>query len=396
MNKEMLELLKAINEKKAEIRAAATDGRTEDARNGMKDLEDMQARFNILVELEEQAQAQAGKAAQDGTGKQAGGQQAPTKAEITRAFINRIACGVFHKPMNERDREIMDQMSEGTGEDGGFTVPEDIRTEIHELARSGDALEVLVNREPVRTLSGSRVIEVDADSTPWPVVEEGAAFTDGDTPTLKQIKYKIVKHGGILKATRELFQDTAENVLAYIKKWAAKKERATRNAAILAALDKITASKVVKLEGTDDLKTVFNVTLDPGVSVGAVVLTNQDGFNWLDTLKDGDGRYIMQPDVTDKTLRRLFGAYPVKVVSNKTMKSGGEPETNVKYPFYIGNLKEAVTLFDREQMSIETSDVAGELWEKDLVGVKVRDRFDVQAVDEAAVVKAEVTISIAG
>lgn len=40
------------------------------------------------------------------------------------------------------------------------------------------------------------------------------------------------------------------------------------------------------------------------------------------------------------------------------------------------------------------NDKAAGLWEKDMTGLKVRDRFDVQAVDEGAVVKGEITVTI--
>ena len=62
----------------------------------------------------------------------------------------------------------------------------------------------------------------------------------------------------------------------------------------------------------------------------------------------------------------------------------------------MGDLKEAVTLFDREKMTIELSTVAGDLWAKYLTGIKVRDRFDVQSVDETAVVKGEISVAVAG
>ena len=126
----------------------------------------------------------------------------------------------------------------------------------------------------------------------------------------------------------------------------------------------------------------------------------------MDKLKDKDGKYIMQPDPTDATKTLLFGKYPVKVVSNKTLKStnvlkGGTGSdkndvTGYKYPVYMGDLKEAVTLFDREKMTIELSTEAGDLWAKDLTGIKVRDRFDVQSVDETAVVKGELSVAVAG
>lgn len=229
---------------------------------------------------------------------------------------------------------------------------------------------------------------------------------DAETPNLKQIKYAIKKKGGILKTTRELLQDTAVNILAYLNKWIAKKSRATRNAAILNVINTITKGKEVAVATFDDFKDVFNVKLDPAIAVSSIVLTNQDGFNYMDKLKDKDGKYIMQPDPTDATKTLLFGKYPVKVVSNKTLKStnvlkGGSGSdkndvTGYKYPVYMGDLKEAVTLFDREKMTIELSTEAGDLWAKDLTGIKVRDRFDVQSVDETAVVKGEISVAVAG
>lgn len=43
--------------------------------------------------------------------------------------------------LNEKDQKIMDAMSEKSDEDGGFTVPQDIQTDIHELRRTDDDLE---------------------------------------------------------------------------------------------------------------------------------------------------------------------------------------------------------------------------------------------------------------
>lgn len=412
MSKEARELLKKINDKKNEIRGLQGQGKTKEMQDHMQELRDMQAQFDILMELDDDD----GKRIKDGIG--GDGTQviegAQTKKEkkisvekIKSAFVSRIVCGLRRRQMPEADKEVWDMMTEAdpsSGEsDGGFTVPQDISTEIKELRRAGNDLEQYVNVERVTTMSGSRVIEKDADSTPWADVDEGEAFPDADTPKFLQIKYKIGKKGGILKTTYELLQDTAENILAYLNKWIAKKSRATRNAAILKVLDAMTASKEVAVTGFDDLKDVFNVKLDPAIAASSIVLTNQDGFNYLDKLKDSDGNYIMQKDVTDATKMLLFGRYPVIRVSNKVLKSAvvapqEEPakDGSETYPLYIGDLKEAATLFDREKISIELSTEAGDLWAKDLTGIKVRDRFDVQPVDKSAVVKGEITIVVKG
>lgn len=400
MNKKLQEMLKKINDKKNEVKSLVNEGKIKEAKAAKEELKEMQDKFNLLCDLEDDDDATIEDKVKNGTAKVITGKEEPKKKDIVRAFVNRIVCGLRGKKMADEDAAIMDKMSEGNDEDGGFTVPQDIQTDIEMLRRSDDDLEQYVNVEKVSTLSGSRVMEKDADSTPWDDVDEDNEFQEVATPKLVQIKYKIKKKGGIMKVTRELLQDTAENIMAFLNKWIAKKSRATRNAAILAKLAEITKSKEKALTGFDDIKEILNVTLDPAIAQSAIVITNQSGFNWLDTLKDSEGRYIMQPDVTDKTVNRLFGIYPVKKVSNKVLKNEevktSETVTAYKYPLYIGDTKEAITLFDREKISVELSTEAGDLWAKDLTGIKVRDRFDVQAFDEAAVVKGQVTVNVAG
>lgn len=61
-------------------------------------------------------------------------------------------------------------------------------------------------------------------------------------------------------------------------------------------------------------------------------------------------------------------------------------------PIVCGDLKEAITIFDRETLTIDISSSAGKLWETDQTGIKVRERLDIKAIDEEAIVMAEHTI----
>lgn len=412
MNKKLRELLKKINDKKEEIRSLQGQGKTQEMEEKMNELKDMQKQFNILMELEDDDASQIEEKIKDGSAKPITGSEGEkgekryTRKQVENAFVHRIVNGLRRRRTSDEDMEILDAMTEkdpdsGTGEsDGGITVPKDVQTTIKELRRSEDDLEQYVNIEGVTTMSGSRVIETEADTTPWPDVEEGAEMQEQDTPKLKLVKYIIKKKGGILKTTYELLKDSAENILAYLNKWIAKKSRATRNAEILKVLDSITSGKEKAVSTIDDIKTVFNVSLDPAITESSIVLTNQSGFNYLDKLKDERGDYIIQPSVTEPTQRMLFGRYPIAVVSEKVLKSeevkSSDKVTAYKYPLYMGDLKEAITLFDREKITIELSTEAGDLWAKDQTGIKARDRFDVQAVDTGAVVKGVITETVAG
>lgn len=397
MNKKMKELLAQINAKKAEIKNLAEQNKIAEAKTAKEELKALSEKFDLLADIEDDDRDGIENQIENGTAQNVGGGKKPEKKDIVRAFVNRIVCGLSKKRMDDRDAEIMDTMTEaapdeGGFSDGGFTVPQDIQTDINELRRTSDDLSQYVNVEPVSTKSGSRVLEVDADSVPWADVDEGEQIPDAATPTFKQIKYDIKKKGGILKVTRELLADTAENILAYLKKWIAKKSRATRNAAILTALKTITTGKEVAITGFDSVKDIFNTKLDPAIEASSVVLMNQNGFNYFDKLKDSDGNYIMQPNPTQPTQTLFLGKYPVVKLSNKTLKSDGN-----KHPVYFGDPKEAITLFDREKMTVELSTEAGDLWAKDMTGIKVRDRFDVQIVDSEAVVGGIITeTNIAG
>ena len=384
MNKELRELLDSIKNKKQEVKDLCKAGKIEDAAKAKEELKDLQAQFDLLYDLEaDKLDGMEDKAAA-GTAKKV----LDKTKNIANAFVNAIKAAVGKGALSDEDKEILNSMNEGKDEDGGLTVPKDIRTAVKELRRSEDALETLVNVEPVRTLSGSRVIERYADQTPFDNVDEAAEFPEVSTPQFEKIDYKVKKKGGILKVTQELLSDTAENIIAYLKKWIAKKAKATRNFMIVKKIREITADAEIPVEDLDDLKKIFNILLDPAIALTAGVVTNQDGYNWLDTLKDKDGKYILQPDPTKPTSMLLFGKYPVKKVSNKTMPSV-TVEGGYKAPIVCGDLKEAITIFDRETLTIDISDKAGDLWKTDQTGIKVRERLDIQSVDEEAIIMAE-------
>lgn len=410
MNKEMQKLLRQINDKKNEVKSLVNDGKLDKARAAKEELKELQEKFDLLFDLDDEEREGIEGSIADGAAKQIGGGEKTDKKALVKSFVNIIKAGFLHRKPDEKDVEVYknaltsDATPDEDGEMGiGVTIPEDIRTNIIELRRSDDNLEQYVNTEGVTTKSGTRNIEVDAESVPFDNVEEAADFPEIDEPTFRAIKYEVKKKGGILKMTAELFEDTAQNIMAYINKWIAKKTKATRNAMILKVLNTMTAGKEIVVSNIDSLKDIFNEELDPAIAATSIVITNQSGFNYLDKLKDEDGNYILQKDPTLATKGKLlFGEYRIVKVSKKVLKStpilaaDGKTINGYKHPIFCGDLKEAVTLFDRNVLTIDMNDKAAGLWEKDMTGIKVRDRFDVQPVDGDAVIKGEVTEIVNG
>lgn len=408
--KEMEEFLNKINAKKQEVKDLVNAGKIEDGKKAKEELIEMQDKFNLLMDLDDDDQTHIEDKVQKGTAKKVGGEVKQDKKNLVKSFVNIVRAGFLGTEPDAKDVEvykdaISSDVTPGSNSELGIgiTIPEDIRTDIIELRRSADNLEQYVNTEGVTTNSGTRNIEVDAESVPFDNVDEEKDFPEMDEPKFKQIKYAIKKKGGILKITAELLEDTAANIMAYINKWIAKKTKATRNAMIIKVMDAMTKGKEVAVENLDNLKDIFNEELDPAIAEAAIIITNQSGYNYLDKLKDKDGNYILQKDPTLQTKGKLlFGEYPIIKLSKKTLKSekimnsDGHTVDGYKHPVYCGDLKSAITLFDRNVLSIDMNDKGAGLWDKDMTGIKVRDRFDVQPVDEVAIIKGQILETVNG
>lgn len=244
-------------------------------------------------------------------------------------------------------------------------------------------MEQYVTVEPVTTRSGTRLLEKNADMVPFSPVEELGNLPEIDQPKFTKISYSIVDYGGIMTLSNSMLNDSDQAIMSYVARWFAKKSVVTRNSLILAA---IASLKKVDIDGLDGIKKVLNVTLDPMVSPGSIVMTNQDGYDWLDTLKDGTGRYLLQPDPTNPT-KKLLDGRPVVPFTNRVLKT-----QKGKAPLIIGNLKEAIVLFDREQQSIASTDTGAGAFETNSTKVRGIEREDVRKWDEDAVVFGQVTV----
>ena len=170
--------------------------------------------------------------------------------------------------------------------------------------------------------------------------------------------------------------------------------RVTGNKLVLATLDsKYTgdgAPATVAINGIDDIKKVLNVTLGQAFKPTSKIVTNDDGLQWLDTLKDNEGKYILQPNPADPMKMVLCAGattVPVEIVPNADLESDAEKGI----PFYIGDFKESFKYYDRKALSLMASDVAmvGDLnaFEEDLTVYRAIEREDVQLKDSEAFVK---------
>lgn len=387
MTKKERELRQLMAEKQTHIQNLLADNRIDEAESATEELKAIRREFDIVQTMNDVVPAAA---PFGGMPPQEEAKDVDTTHVFAQLLRNRHDSLSdtelsFAKSMAVRNAA---NMNEGAGEAGGFIVPTDEQTKINELKRALNPLSALVRVENVNTMSGTRVLEKASDMTPFASVAELAAISEIDGPKFTQVKYAIKKFAGILPISEELLADSDQNLLAYVNGWLAKKSVATENAQILAVLKTLTKAPLTNLDGIKDL---LNVTLDPTISLMSSVLTNQDGFNFLDKQKDTDGRYLLQPNPLDSTQKLLFGK-PVTVVSNKVLPTDTSVASAKKAPVIIGSFTDAVVLFDRRATTLTGTSVGGDAWKRDSYDVKAVTRIDVQKFDDKAVVFGELTI----
>lgn len=387
MTEKERELRQLMAEKQTHIQNLLADNRIDEAESATEELKAIRREFDIVQTMNDVVPAVA----------PFGGM--PQQEEVKDVDTTHVFAQLLrnrHDSLSDTELSFAKSMSvrnaanmnESAGEAGGFIVPKDLQTKINELKRALNPLSALVRVENVNTLSGARVLETASDMTPLAAVAELAAIGEIDGPKFTQVKYVIRKFAGILPISEELLADSDQNLLAYVNGWLAKKSVATENAQILAILKTLTKAPLTNLDG---IKELLNVTLDPTISLMSSVLTNQDGFNFLDKQKDTDGRYLLQPNPLDSTQKLLFGK-PVTVVSNKVLPTDTSVASAKKAPVIIGSFTDAVVLFDRQATTLTGTSVGGDAWKRDSYDVKAVTRIDVQKFDDKAVVFGELTI----
>ncbi|TCP32181.1 HK97 family phage major capsid protein [Scopulibacillus darangshiensis] len=317
------------------------------------------------------------------------------QAEYRSAFLTSLRG----KRLSSEQHSLLESdefraMSGANDADGGLIIPQDITTKINEFKREVDSLENYVRVEPVSTRSGSRVLEKLATMTPFANVAELATIAEINGPKFQNMTYAIKDYAGILPVSNTLLSDTDQNLTNYIARWIAKKSIVTRNSLILAKLDGLTKKT---FDGLDAVKQSLNLDIDPMIAQGAAIITNQSGFNFLDEQKDGQGRYLMQPDPTSLTRKLLFGK-PVVVLSNTYFANGNSDITGDSVaedwaPIIVGDLKEAVVMFDRQQYSILSTNIGAGAFETNQTKIRAIEREDVKGWDTAAAIYGQIALA---
>lgn len=281
---------------------------------------------------------------------------------------------------------------EGVEADGGYTVPEDIQTAVNKWAEAEYSLLQDIDVVNVSTNKGARTYQKKAQADVFVDLDENGAITKEITaPQFERVTYSIQDRAGFMPVSNNLIEDSDANILAIVSEWLGKANVNTSNAKILEAIAK---KAQVDLADIDGIKKALNVTLGQAYKNGSKIITNDDGLNYLDTLKDANERPLLNPDPTapaNLTLRCGTTVLPIKVLPNKVLASQGG-----KVPFIVGDLKAYVRKWDRKSMSLKASDVASigsfNAYAQNMTLIRAIMRDDYTVMDKDAIVNGYITV----
>lgn len=250
--------------------------------------------------------------------------------------------------------------------DGGALVPEELLSAEKVPEDVVDLLQY-VKRVPVKRSSGKYPVIAKSGSK-MNTVAELEANPELQKPKITDVQFSIETRRGYIPVSQEVIDDADYDIVGLIDDEIRDQELNTRNAEIAAVLKTATPKTV---QGLDGLITLLNTGFKTAYQVKLFV--SQSLFNELDLMKDKNGRYLLQDDITVASGKRLRGKEIVVLDDEMIGEQAGDLVA------FVGDAKAFCKFFDRKQVTVKWVDhmVYGQM----LAGFV---RFDVQKGDENA------------
>ena len=227
-------------------------------------------------------------------------------------------------------------------------------------------LKQFTNVFTVNTASGKYPVQKNT-SEKLIAVEELKKNPDLAEPDFDEVNWEVQTFRGAIPLSQESIDDAVADLVSIVSDGANRQKLNTTNFAIGNVLKTFAAKTTASV---DELKKINNVDLDPAYQRSLVA--SQSYYNWLDTLKDGNGRYLLQDSIISPTGKVIFGM-PVFVVNDTLFGAAGESNA------FLGDINRAVIFADRSDITVRWLDskIYGQY-------LQVATRFDTKKADEKA------------
>lgn len=251
---------------------------------------------------------------------------------------------------------------------GSVLVPVEVSNSVLELKNGQADLSQYVSKEAVGTGQGKFPVAKRAQAI-LATKDELAEIAEVNDPLFLEVEYKCKTRIGQIAFSNEVLEDAQIDVVAYAKRQMERMVVNTNNKNIMDVLKTFDSKDA---SNADELKRIVNVDLDPELDVK--IIMNQDAYQVIDTMKDSNGRYLLQDSMASASGKMLFGK-EVILVSNKVAAT---PATKAGF-IWVGDLKEAVFMAQRNEISAEW-----DKFDRYSKGLAVGIRSDYQKIDGEA------------
>lgn len=186
-------------------------------------------------------------------------------------------------------------------------------------------------------------------------------------PEFDHIAWEVKTYRGAIPLSQESIDDADVDLVGLVAEHVDDISLNTTNFAIADVMKTFTPKEIKTL---DDIKKIYNVDLDP--AYGKTFVSSQSFYNYLDTVKDGNGRYMLNDSISSAS-GKVFGSYPIFTLGDTVL--GAEEEAHS----FLGDIRRAILFADRKRLSLRWVD--HEIYGQYLQAVI---RFDVKKADAKA------------
>ena len=366
-----LQIRESINAKKIEVRGFLDASDAIKAKVANEELRGLKDSLVIAVELEEeekrelQDQEKLSKENKENNKNERGNENMEKDLEYRS----------IGKMLARKELTVEERASINIGNSGAI-LPQAFINQVQLIQKGFPALKPYTHVIPVTTNTGKMPVSKGSSTKKLAKLATDTALIQ-EMITTEAIAYSVEDYGKIFPTENSVLEDTTVDFYnSIIAPSFAEDSMNSENAEIIAIL---VANKAVVV-GTDykDIIKAINNTV-PTLKSGLIVLTNTDGYNYLDelTVSGTDLRPLLKESMIVEGGTVIKGKNIVVLDPADLV-----PVTAGKKPFYIVNLYALVKFFDRKGIEIATSTEAG--FTLNQTFVRVLERFDAVKGDARA------------
>lgn len=352
------ELKQQLNSMKEEVRSLLNENKVDEANAKMEEVRKLQDKIKIQEELENSEKDNINERKFDNM----------EKKDIKVDEFRAISKYLLKQELTAEERASVNISN------AGAIMPQEFVNQVQVLQNNYPSLKKYAHVIPVSSNSGKMPISQGSTTRKLANLAVDTALVQEMVTTIP-IEFAVKDYGKIIPVDNSVLADAGVNFYnAVVAPDFAECAVNTENEQIV---NIVKANAVTKT--STDYKGLIKIlnSIVPALRPQTIILTNLDGYDYLDELTDSNGRPLMSDSIANQGAKTFKGA-EVVALGNDIVT----PVTNDKIPFYIVNLFALAKFFDRQQITIATSTEAGFAYNQTLI--RVIERFDVKAADTRA------------